>query len=105
MATNKIVGNGPRENRKYVVNLPSQRERYMQACAEIARQLIHDHEESDGSKITNLNSLRGQVSKRFQLKSIPPLTAILAAVPEHYKKYISYKLIQKPVRMFPLTVS
>ncbi|KAI5790092.1 hypothetical protein EDC01DRAFT_657315 [Geopyxis carbonaria] len=102
MTANKIMSkhnaNGSGFNGKKTVNLASERERFMQACADIARQLIQDHEESDGSKITNLNSLRGQVSKKFQLKSIPPLTAILAAVPEHYKKYIGYKLIQKPVR-------
>lgn len=71
----------------------------MQACADIAHQLIQDHEENDGSKVTNLNSLRGQVSKKHKLSTIPPLTAIMAAIPEHYKKYINWKLVQKPVRM------
>jgi elongator complex protein 3 len=74
-------------------------ERFMQACADIAHQLIQDHEENDGSKVTNLNSLRGQVSKKHKLSTIPPLTAIMAAIPEHYKKYINWKLVQKPVRM------
>lgn len=79
--------------------LAPERERFMQACADIAHQLIQDHEENDGSKVTNLNSLRGQVSKKYKLSTIPPLTAIMAAIPEHYKKYINWKLIQKPVRM------
>ena len=72
----------------------------MQACADIAHQLIADYETNDGSKTTNLNSLRGQVSKKYRLSTIPPLTAIMAAIPEHYKKYINWKLIQKPVRTF-----
>ncbi len=79
-------------------NLPPERERYMQACADIAHQLIQDHENTDGGKVTNLNALRGQISKKHKLKQIPPLTAIMAAVPEHYKKYINWKLVQKPVR-------
>jgi hypothetical protein len=29
---------------------------------------------------------------------MPPLTAIIAAVPEHYKKYILPKLVAKPIR-------
>ncbi|KAF8249428.1 histone acetyltransferase ELP3 [Wilcoxina mikolae CBS 423.85] len=78
--------------------LAPERERFMQACADIAHQLIQDHEENDGSKVTNLNTLRGQVSKKHKLSTIPPLTAIMAAIPEHYKKYINWKLVQKPVR-------
>jgi hypothetical protein len=80
--------------------LPPERERFMQACADIAHQLIQDHEANDGSKVTNLNTLRGQVSKKHKLSTIPSLTAIMAAIPEHYKKYINWKLVQKPVRMF-----
>ena len=82
--------------------LAPERERFMEACADIAHQLIQDHEENDGSKVINLNSLRGQISKKHKLSTIPPLTAIMAAIPEHYKKYINWKLIQKPVRMFHL---
>jgi elongator complex protein 3 len=81
--------------------LPPERERFMQACADIAHQLIQDHEQNDGSKSLNLNALRGQVSKKHKLSTIPSLTAIMAAIPEHYKKYINWKLIQKPVRMSP----
>lgn len=86
------------------VKLPPENERYMRACADIASALIQDYEsQTDGSKPKkdlNLNSLRGQISKKHYLKSQPPLTAIIAAVPEHYKKYILPKLIAKPIRMF-----
>ena len=85
------------------VKLPPENERYMRACADIASALIQDYEsQADGSKPKkdlNLNSLRGQIAKKHYLKSQPPLTAIIAAVPEHYKKYILPKLIAKPIRM------
>lgn len=87
------------------VKLPPENERYMRACADIASALIQDYEaQADGSKPKkdlNLNSLRGQIAKKHYLKSQPPLTAIIAAVPEHYKKYILPKLIAKPIRMSP----
>jgi len=74
----------------------------MRACADIASALIQDHEaQSDGSKQKkdlNLNALRGQIAKKHYLATQPPLTAIIAAVPEHYKKYILPKLIAKPIR-------
>ncbi|CAN9209316.1 unnamed protein product [Alternaria alternata] len=84
------------------VKLPPENERYMRACADIASALIQDYEsQADGSKPKkdlSLNSLRGQIAKKHYLKSQPPLTAIIAAVPEHYKKYILPKLIAKPIR-------
>jgi elongator complex protein 3 len=87
------------------VKLPPENERYMRACADIASALIQDYEsQADGSKPKrdlNLNSLRGQIAKKHYLKSQPPLTAIIAAVPEHYKKYILPKLIAKPIRRSP----
>ena len=86
------------------IKLPPENERYMRACADIASALIQDYEaQADGSKPKkdlNLNHLRGQISKKHYLKSQPPLTAIIAAVPEHYKKYILPKLIAKPIRTF-----
>lgn len=89
------------------VKLAPENERYMRACADIASALIQDYEaqqerNGDGGpkKDLNLNHLRGQISKKHYLKSQPPLTAIIAAVPEHYKKYILPKLIAKPIRMF-----
>ena len=86
------------------VKLPPENERYMRACADIASALIQDYEaQANGTKAKkdlNLNQLRGQIAKKHYLKSQPPLTAIIAAVPEHYKKYILPKLIAKPIRMF-----
>jgi elongator complex protein 3 len=41
------------------------------------------------------------MSKKHRLNNIPPLTAIIAAIPEHYKKYILPKLIAKPISAFP----
>lgn len=82
--------------------LPPENERYMHACSDIANALIQDYEaqQSDDTpkRDVNLNSLRGQMSKKHKLSSQPPLTAIIAAVPEHYKKYILPKLIAKPIR-------
>jgi elongator complex protein 3 len=87
------------------VKLPPENERYMRACADIASALIQDYEaQANGSKAKkdlNLNQLRGQIAKKHYLKSQPPLTAIIAAVPEHYKKYILPKLIAKPIRVLP----
>lgn len=82
--------------------LPPENERYMRACSDIASALIQDYEDQQGEsqprKDINLNSLRGQIAKKHRLHSQPPLTAIIAAVPEHYKKYILPKLIAKPIR-------
>lgn len=83
--------------------LPPENERFMRACSDIANALIQDYEvsrdDSKPKKDVNLNSLRSQVAKKHRLKTQPPLTAIIAAVPEHYKKYILPKLIAKPIRM------
>lgn len=79
-------------------------ERFMQACSDIANALIQEYEtEKDSSKPKkdiNLNKLRGAISRKHSLANQPPLTAIIAAVPEHYKKYILPKLIAKPIRRF-----
>ena len=77
--------------------LAPEQERFMQAVADIARTLIQVHESNEGKDV-NLNALRGQVSRQYRLKTIPPLTAIIAAIPEHYKKYLLPKLITKPIR-------
>lgn len=77
----------------------------MRACSDIASALIQDYEAQNSAgvdapkKDLNLNSLRGQISKKHRLSNIPPLTAIIAAIPEHYKKYILPKLVAKPIRM------
>ncbi|KAH0537371.1 Elongator subunit [Glutinoglossum americanum] len=91
-----------KERHKKNLNLPPENERFLRACSDIASALIQDHEaQSDSSKPkkdTNLNTLRTQISKRHRLTSMPPLTAIIAAIPEHYKKYILPRLIAKPIR-------
>lgn len=84
------------------VELAPEPQRFMSACQDIANQLIHEyeasHDDSKPKKDINLNSLRGQVSRKFKLSSQPPLSAIISAVPEQYKKYILPKLLAKPVR-------
>ncbi|KAL2052782.1 hypothetical protein ABVK25_007022 [Lepraria finkii] len=84
------------------LKLPPENERYMRACSDIASALIQDHEaqqdDNAPKKDLNLNSLRSQMAKKHRLSNQPPLTAIIAAVPEHYKKYILPKLIAKPIR-------
>ncbi|KAI9700268.1 MAG: Elongator subunit [Candelina mexicana] len=84
------------------IKLAPANERFMRACSDIANALIQEHEAQDDSskpkKDINLNSLRGQMAKKHRLSTQPPLTAIIAAVPEHYKKYILPKLIAKPIR-------
>lgn len=76
--------------------------RFLSACQEIANQLIQEYEaskdDSKPKKDINLNSLRGQVSRKYKLSSQPPLTAIISSVPEQYKKFILPKLLAKPVR-------
>lgn len=83
------------------IKLPPENERYMRACSDIANALIQDYEaqrdNSKSKKDINLNKLRGTIAKKHYLSNLPPLTAIIAAVPEHYKKYILPKLIAKPI--------
>ncbi len=82
--------------------LAPENERYMNACADIVNTLIQEHEAqydaATPKKDINLNKLRGQMAKKHRLSNQPPLTAIISAVPEHYKKYILPKLIAKPIR-------
>ncbi|KAF2093877.1 histone acetyltransferase ELP3 [Rhizodiscina lignyota] len=103
MATMTVTETGTKPGRlPKNVKLPPENERYMRACADIANALIQDYESQLDStkpkKDLNLNALRGQMSKKHHLSTQPPLTAIIAAVPEHYKKYILPKLIAKPIR-------
>ena len=103
MATATMTISAPPKNRvPKDLKLPPENERFMRACSDIASALIQDHEaQQDGSKPKrdiNLNQLRGQMAKKHRLNTQPPLTAIIAAVPEHYKKYILPKLIAKPIR-------
>lgn len=88
--------------RRKDAGLPSENERFLRCCADIANALIEDHEAvSDPrqpKKDLNLNGLRARYAKKHKVGSMPPLTAIIAAVPEHYKKYILPKLVAKPIR-------
>ena len=82
--------------------LAPENERFMRACSDIASALIKDYEDQQSDtkprKDVNLNGLRAQICKKYKLSKIPALTSIIAAVPEHYKKYILPKLIAKPIR-------
>ncbi|KMP03114.1 elongator complex protein 3 [Coccidioides immitis RMSCC 2394] len=104
MATETLTLRPATQQRKLpkAAKLPPENERYMRACSDIANALIQDYEAQRDStkpkKDINLNKLRGQISKKHSLSTQPPLTAIIAAVPEHYKKYILPKLIAKPIR-------
>ena len=84
------------------LKLPPENERFLRACSDIASALIQDHEaQQDAStpkRDLNLNSLISQMAKKHRLSNQPSLTSIIAAVPEHYKKYILPKLIAKPIR-------
>ena len=92
----------PHQKRSGKSKLPPENERFMQACSDIANTLIQDYEAQRNStkpkKDINLNKLQKEVSKKYSLQNSPPLTAIIAAVPEHYKRYILPRLIAKPIR-------
>ncbi len=98
MATTTITTTTRKKN----TNLLPENERFLRCCADIASALIEDHEATKDPKNPrrdiNLNSLRSKFSRKHKIASMPPLTAIIAAVPEHYKKYILPKLIAKPIR-------
>ncbi|KAM0719374.1 hypothetical protein Q7P37_005279 [Cladosporium fusiforme] len=99
--TEPVKVKGRRLPAAQIKKLAPENERYMRACADIANALVEDYEQTQQTgvkKDINLNSLRGQVSKKHYLSVQPPLTAIIAAVPENYKKYILPKLIAKPIR-------
>lgn len=85
--------------------MPPENERFLRACSDIASALVQEHEALQDStkprKDINLNSLRAKMSKKHKLTNMPPLTAIIAAIPEHYKKYILPKVIAKPISMLP----
>lgn len=73
-------------------------ERFLRCCADIANVLIEDHESTaPRQKDLNLNSLRAKLAKKHRLANIPPLSAIIAAIPEQYKKYILPKLVARPI--------
>ena len=88
--------------RKKDAGLPPLNERFLRCCADIASALIHEYEAAKDKtkppKDVNLNSMRARFAKKHKIGNMPALTAIIAAVPEHYKKYILPKLITKPIR-------
>lgn len=90
-----------RQRKPKDLNMPPESERSIRACSDIVGFLVQEHEaQQDPSrpkKDVNLNALRAKMSKKHRLSNIPPLTAIIAAIPEHYKKYILPKLIAKPI--------
>ncbi|KAI5246497.1 histone acetyltransferase ELP3 [Aureobasidium subglaciale] len=105
MATMTMTATEPKPKHSRVpkgVKLPPENERYMRACADVASALVEDYESQlDGKKPKkdlNLNTLRNNIAKKHFLSNTPPLTAIINAVPEHYKKYILPRLIAKPIR-------
>lgn len=91
--------------------LPPENERYMRACSDVSNALIQEYESQTDptkpKKDINLNKLRANIAKKHVLAGQPSLSAIIAAVPEHYKKYILPKLIAKPISMlsFPFSYS
>lgn len=102
MATMTMAASVNKKTAKKNNKLIPENERYMRACSDIANALIQEYESqkdiSAPRKDINLNKLRGMIAKKHSLATQPPLTAIIAAVPEHYKKYILPKLIAKPIR-------
>lgn len=76
-------------------------ERHLLACSAIVRELIATFDSPESSSSTasiNLNELRNKYCKKFQLKSVPRLVDILAAVPEEWKDRLRGALRAKPVR-------
>lgn len=99
MATATITATAT--SQKKTIELAPESERFLRCCADLANALIEDHEATKNGRPgrdINLNSLRAKLAKKHKLANIPPLTAIIAAIPEHYKKYILPKLIAKPIR-------
>jgi elongator complex protein 3 len=90
-------------------NLPPENERFLKACTDIANALIQDYEaqqknlkEGKPLRDLNLNALRSQVSRKYRLTNMPTLSSIIAAIPEHWKKYLLPKLVAKPIRKIHL---
>ena len=102
--TTTVTATATASKKKKGADLAPESERFLRCCADVANALIEDHEATTAghkSRDINLNTVRSKFAKKHKLKNIPPLTAIIAAIPEHYKKYILPKLIAKPIRMLP----
>ncbi|KAG7135049.1 Elongator complex protein 3 like [Verticillium longisporum] len=102
MATATMTATATHRPKPKTENLAPENERFLRCCADVVNALIEDHEASSDPKKPkrdiNLNQLRNKCAKKHKLANIPSLTAIIAAIPEHYKKYILPKLIAKPIR-------
>jgi len=102
MATTTLTLPARTKNRVSKAELAPESQRFMSACQDIANHLIQEyeasHDDSTPRKDINLNSLRGQISRKYKLSRQPPLTAVIACVGEQYKKHILPKLLAKPVR-------
>ena len=73
----------------------SSAELLLRVCADVSSKLI---EAFQNGETINLNSLRGNSSKRFGMKGVPKLTDIIASVPENWKKQLLPLLKAKPIR-------
>lgn len=87
MATTTITL-AERQTKPTSSSLAPEPERFLRCCSDISSFLVQEFEASQDStkpkKDLNLNSLRSKFSKKHRLSNIPPLTAIIAAIPEHY---------------------
>lgn len=68
---------------------------YVPAIAEIVQYLIKAYEQSVP---INLNKVKGEISKKYKLQTIPKVVDIIAAVPEDYKAKLLPYIKAKPVR-------
>ena len=76
------------------INLPPAEAR-VRAIAEVVQALISGVR--DGRDV-DLNNLKGEVARRYNLSRLPKLVEIIAAVPEEHKAMLLPQLRAKPVR-------
>lgn len=76
-------------------NMAPEKERFIQACADISLELVNSLQTS---KDINLNGLIIRHAKKYKLKQQPRLTDIISSIPDQHKKYLLPKLKAKPVR-------
>ncbi|RWS09376.1 elongator complex protein 3-like protein [Dinothrombium tinctorium] len=73
----------------------SKQELMVLTIAEIIQELIKAHNEN---RDVNLTKLKGEISRKYGLKSQPKLVDIISGVPLDYKKILLPKLRAKPIR-------
>lgn len=82
-----------------VVAGASQPELHLLCVSAIVRDLIAQYDASASTSTSpNINSIRSKYAKKYNLKAIPRLTDVLAAVPEEWKDRLRGWLRAKPVR-------